>query len=55
VQTGSPAAASKSYAKYSRVSRDKVTYRKFVFPVGASTTVNPIGESVQPDFGHDKG
>jgi hypothetical protein len=39
-------------------------YRKFLFPAGASTTVNPIGESVQDpecvavgalDAGHDNG
>jgi hypothetical protein len=39
-------------------------YRKFLFPMGASTTVNPMGESVQrldsvPDVvlaaGHDNG
>jgi hypothetical protein len=40
------------------------TYRKFFFPTGASTTVNPIGESEQKPFsdaigarkaGHDNG
>jgi hypothetical protein len=48
-------AAPKSHAKYLKVFTNKITYRKFLFPAGALTTMNPIGESMQPGFGHDKG
>jgi hypothetical protein len=41
--------------KYRATKKEQVyAYRKFLFPIGASTTVKPMGESVQsPDSGPD--